>query len=238
MHTEVKTAIETSHRLPCIRCEGLTMHGVLARVESSDSTPDDFVQFWWQHEIVQCRGCETISFRQNAQNTEDTWHASDGTERLADHEELFPPRVPGRKPLADDYLLPFTVLGVYTEAHRAVTNGLRILAGIGIRALVESICKEKGVGGKTLEKKIDALVDGNILTKAGAEILHGTRLLGNIAAHEQAPLSEDQLNAAMEVAEHLLRTLYILPAIAANLPRRDAQPPEAETAADELAPSE
>ena len=69
-----------------------------------------------------------------------------------------------------------------------------------------------------LETRIDALRDQNILTPEGARILHKTRFLGNRAAHEIERPNDQTLNAAMEVVEHTLKSVYILPKIAKRLP--------------------
>jgi hypothetical protein len=55
---------------------------------------------------------------------------------------------------------------------------------------------------------------------AGAEILHGLRIMGNEAAHEVKPHVVNDLHVAMNVIEHALQGIYILPAQAAGLPRR------------------
>jgi hypothetical protein len=112
------------------------------------------------------------------------------------------------------------VARIYNETHSALCNKMPILAGIGIRVLIEAICKEKTASGKNLEEKIDSLVSMEVLTKDGAEILHSLRILGNIAAHEVASQSDDKLAVAMDVVEHLLNGVYILPTIASHLPKR------------------
>jgi hypothetical protein len=58
---------------------------------------------------------------------------------------------------------------------------------------------------------MDDLTTKSVLTPAGAEILHKIRTLGNAAAHEVKPHSEKQLGLAMDVVEHLLTDVYILP---------------------------
>jgi Domain of unknown function (DUF4145) len=68
--------------------------------------------------------------------------------------------------------------------------------------------------------RIDDLVRLGVLTDAGAKVLHGTRLLGNRAAHEAAPPSQDELLAAMQVAHNLLESVYIISEIADRLPAR------------------
>jgi hypothetical protein len=116
--------------------------------------------------------------------------------------------------------LPYKVQEIYQEPYSAVVNRQRTLAGIGIRAMVEAVCQEEGAVGHNLEERIDDLVQKGKLAEEGAEILHGTRLLGNKAAHEVEALQSAQLDAAMRVAENLLETVYVLPSLAKHLPRR------------------
>lgn len=84
---------------------------------------------------------------------------------------------------------------------------LNILAGIGIRALVESVCREKAAQGSNLEIKIDDLVAKGVLTRDSANTLHGTRLLGNRSAHEITAANDDELDIAMDIIENLVRTV-------------------------------
>jgi len=88
---------------------------------------------------------------------------------------------------------------------------LSILSGIGIRAIVEAVCKEKKTTGKNLQERIDDLVKKQLLTPASAEILHNLRVLGNKASHEVKPHNAEQLAVAMDVIDHLLMDAYILP---------------------------
>jgi hypothetical protein len=134
--------------------------------------------------------------------------------------ELYPSRVAGRHKLRQAYFLPPVVARIYDETHAALCNKQPILAGIGIRALVETVCKEKNASGANLEARIDNLVALGVLTQAGAETLHSMRILGNVAAHEVKPHSEETLNLAMDVVEHLLNDVYILPAATNILPKR------------------
>jgi hypothetical protein len=136
-------------------------------------------------------------------------------------EELYPSRVAGRHKLRQSDCLPTAVSRIYDETHAALCSRQPILAGVGVRALVEAVCKEESAAGSNLENKIDNLVTKGVLTKNGAEILHGLRILGNVAAHEVKPHSERTLSLAMDVVEHLLTDVYILPAATEKLPKRD-----------------
>ena len=202
-------------KLPCSKCDGKTYHKVLLSLdqEGEDEHESGYVFSWdVHHQIVQCQGCKTISFRKCSSNSEDTEPDDDGGYECAIFEDLYPSRVEGRKGLDEDVRhLPSKVQRIYSETLQALNSQSPILAGIGLRALVETVCEEKSAEGSNLMKKIDDLTAKGILTPAGTKILHKIRTLGNAAAHEVKPHSEKQLGIALDVIEHLLIDVYILP---------------------------
>lgn len=92
-----------------------------------------------------------------------------------------------------------------------MANELPVLAGVGIRALVESVCNEKKASGSNLAQRIDSLVPLGILTRDAAKTLHSLRILGNRAAHEVKPHSIAKLRIALDIAENLLTNVYVIP---------------------------
>ena len=191
--------------LPCSRCDGKTYHKVLLSIDKSGEEHDGDFDFYWDtnYQIIQCQGCKTISFSKASSNSEDYESV---------YEDLYPSRVEGRKGFENEVLyLPSKVRRIYSETLQALNSKSPILTGIGLRALVETVCKEMTAEGADLLKKIDDLTAKSVLTPAGAKILHKIRTLGNTAAHEIKPHSEKQLGLAMDVIEHLLRDIYILP---------------------------
>ncbi len=118
---------------------------------------------------------------QSFPNSED-YHQISETEYEHDELELlYPSRVEGRKTLkSEEHYLPIKVRGIYKETLGALNNNSPVLAGIGLRALIETICKEKNAEGSNLYKKIDDLVDKKILTPVGSSILHKIRTLGKL----------------------------------------------------------
>ena len=212
---------DKEYRLPCAKCLGETRHKVLQSVDISGEAPEFEFYYGENFQIVQCQGCDSVSFRKCHSDSEDCSYDEDTEEpHHIETVELYPRRVAGRHKLRQDYFLPSAVSRIYSETHSALCNEQPILAGIGIRALVETVCKEKAAVGSNLEQKIDNLVANGVLTQAGAETLHSMRILGNEAAHEVKPHSEETLNLAMDVVEHLLNDVYILPAATRKLPKR------------------
>ena len=176
---------------------------------------DDNFYAYTDYQIVQCQGCETVSFRVFSENSEDIdfSYEEDGNTVGSPVQAvtLYPSRNEGRGVIKDDYLLPPKIQRIYKETINAFNNQQPVLGGMGIRALVESICKDKQAKGKDLFHKINDLVVIKVLTSDGATILHQIRTLGNDAAHEVKPHKFEQLSLAMDVCEHLLQGVYILP---------------------------
>lgn len=196
----------------CGECGRRTEHEVLTNVSSYDDFPDDGIYFADEFLTIQCRGCKTVSFCKRACGSEDV--DPDGEPSTT----LFPGRIEGRPPLNDVYHLPYELQRIYQESRSALMEGLSILTGIGIRAIVETVCREKNSPGGGLAAQIGGLVTLNLITQTEAEILHDLRFMGNKAAHEAKAHSTRELNLAFDVVEHLLKAVYILPEQAKRLP--------------------
>jgi hypothetical protein len=199
--------------VPCSECKRPTKHKVLASVDISgeDWYQGNSVQYNVHHQIVQCQGCETVTFRIASTNSEDFEPIDhEGNYGYVESLVLYPSRNEGRVSIKDSHILPQNVQRIYDETIKAMNNDQPVLAGIGIRALVETICKDKLAEGKNLEQKIDALIKMGVLTPEGATILHQIRTLGNDAAHEVKPHKFEQLSLALDVCEHLLQGVYLL----------------------------
>ncbi|MBY5938107.1 DUF4145 domain-containing protein [Marinobacter nauticus] len=147
-------------------------------------------------------------------NSEDIGHVEgkDGWEsEYLISEELFPNSEESRIALSDDHLLPENLYRIYSETLGALNSGSPVLTGIGIRAIIETVCQDQRASGRNLNDQINDLVNQGVLTTEGADILHKLRVLGNAAAHEVKPHSSAQLGLAFDVVEHLLQGVYILP---------------------------
>jgi hypothetical protein len=140
--------------------------------------------------------------------------------KLHEEEEIYPNRLPYSPKIDDYHFLPPKIQKIYEETHSAFNCKLYILTGVGIRILVEAVCKERSATGHNLKRQSDSLVSQGVSTTEGAEILHSTRLLGNRAAHEAEALDQSILRTALSIAEFLLLSVYIIPAKAGGLPRR------------------
>lgn len=202
---------------PCGYCKNVTRAKVLARVDldGREFSGTELV-FGWDDtmEVIQCQGCEELMFKKSHVNSEDMYHThgEDGYEgHYVTTEEYFPNPEQDRVAVQDDHLLPVGLRRIYLETVKALNEDSPVLAGIGIRAIVETICKDKNAEGRGLDQKINSLVEVGVLTPGGAEVLHKVRTLGNRSAHEVEPHNSASLGLAMDVVEHLIQGVYILP---------------------------
>jgi len=217
---KVNYALGAEIEVQCQRCVGSTAHRVVADAKVSGS--DHHMDWQTEYQTLQCMGCKMISFRSAASNSEDVnqWYDDNG-EVQAEHtinEKLYPSRIAGYVGLKDEvWLLPDKLRRIYQETTHALTSDQPILTGIGVRAILETLCRDKAAKGSSLFSQIDDLVKQGVLTQVRADVLHQIRTLGNLAAHEVEPHAPAQLGLAMTVLNHLLEEVYILPEKAKRL---------------------
>lgn len=202
--------------LDCVSCSRNTKHSTLHYEDNSIFEEDYEREATESWSIVRCEGCGSTSFLATVERD----GYEDGEEVTFIDKVLYPRRVFGRPPLKDTRYVPVEIQRMYYQTREALCNDMNVLAGIGIRALVEVVCKQRNAPGGNLQQRIDGLVQTGDLTSAGAAILHSLRTMGNDAAHEVKAHSSEDLATAFEVVEHLLTGIYILPAKAANLPKK------------------
>lgn len=209
---KINKSVGETVRVLCNTCDNSPAHTVLASVDIGSSGGDEEYTVYglMVHQLVQCCGCQEITYKTTSSNSEDDDYDRHGNHYQIETETLYPPRMAGRKGLADDYAVPREIMAMYVESHQALISGFPILTGIGLRGLLDAVCKERNASGRNLLKKIDDLVEQRVLTPQGAAVLHHIRALGNDSAHEAKPHSVKQLSLAMEVVEHLLKDVYIL----------------------------
>ncbi|MDI3391412.1 DUF4145 domain-containing protein [Pseudomonas sp. V98_8] len=203
---------ELLHKIECRQCCRETNHKVIASyVESGSDESDSRNHYYWTEtsQIIQCVGCELVSFRTIASNSEDYEYDVDGRYPY-ETVKFYPGRSTGLKGI-DRNLIPYRIAQLYQEAKTAVENDLSIIGGIGIRAILDAVCKEVKAAGDNLYQQIDDLHKKSLVTKEGAAALHKIRLLGNKAAHEAEAHSRDQLLLALEIVEYILTGTYVMP---------------------------
>ena len=134
--------------------------------------------------------------------------------------EMYPHRLPGRQRKQYGQSIPIEIRCLYEEVYGALCSNLKVLAGVGMRGILEMICKDQGCITGNLFDKVQQLERDGIVGTAGAKILQNIRFFGNEAAHESAARTPEELGAVLDVIEHFLASLYVLPERAKEIPQR------------------
>lgn len=197
----------------CRDCHRETKHEIIteATLSGSDVSGGYSTNWYIEHQIIRCLGCETFSFRKVAGTEHDHVQIGENEWEYQACVDVYPNPREGRQPLTDVGLLPDKIQRIYEESLQALNDTQPVLCGIGTRAIIETVCKDRNAIGSDLYNKINSLVGLGVLTKDGADILHKLRTLGNDAAHEVKPHSLQELGLAFDVVDHLLLGVYILP---------------------------
>ncbi len=191
--------VETHHELKAV-------HSRHYQEVVDEHTPFPQVVFWerYQYRFWICRGCDTAILEEAYTN-----------EGMFDYDgkgiwesTLHPKRARRDWPPKRFRQLDAKLASIYREVIESFNAELNILCAVGLRALLEGICADKGITVKGIQQKIDKLVQ--YLPSNIVENLHGFRFMGNEAAHELQAPERGELQLAIEVMEDLLNFLYEL----------------------------
>jgi hypothetical protein len=200
-------------KLFCHECGRRTNQNVIA--EKSVGFNPDYEDPWGEtHYFVQCAGCDAFSYAISSR-TEWDWNPHTGETDLT--WKTYPRSAIERQTMSNVDELPKKIRMIYSELIGSMNAQLSVLTAIGMRALIEAICRDQGLKEQNLEKMIDGLATQGVLSSAQAQILHSHRFLGNIAAHEIVSAKPRELVAALEIAETVIRTIYILPGLSKHI---------------------
>jgi hypothetical protein len=198
----------------CCTCKLPTNHDILFANDVHSTGEDGDIQAWVSDQVIKCCGCDEVSFRRTSQCTEDI---DLNTGELITTEYLYPNRTEGRLPIDGYGDFPQKTRRIYIETLKALNQNAYILSAIGLRAIIESVCVDQNTGARTLEKRIDELASAGLLSRKQADFLHAHRFMGNAAAHEIIAPNPTELIAALDIAETLLKTIYILPEVVESI---------------------
>jgi len=160
-----------------------------------------------EYAVLQCLGCHTLTFLLTVKQKG----------RVKPVQYVFPNDEGDGDYMYLDYehkdQLPTQIAQLYDEIENAFDSDSAILAGIGLRTLVEAVCIDQKMPGANLLLKIRALHAKGLISSAELPILDKLRLIGNASAHEVKSLPMKKLELALSIINHVLRSIYILPKI-------------------------
>jgi Domain of unknown function (DUF4145) len=207
-------ALPSRKQIFCNHCRTSSLHDCKADHYRDWEDPENFTTERLGYRLWICRGCERGTMEQYYwmgpidSGPED--FESDDPYAYNDPYtyEYFPDRVPSVDPTKPLEHVPTSLNAIYREVILAFNVGANLLCAIGMRALIERICVDKGIEGKNLYEKINRMKDIP-LPQSIVENLHHLRWMGNDSAHE-LNAEREELEIGIEICEHLLIAIYEL----------------------------
>lgn len=220
---------------PCACCDAAALHRVICMVKDTpvpetlhDANQCSEVESGSTWALLSCNKCSTIILR-----TQEWFYLKDHLDDfVASHRDPFaaledaearflskethtaylPNHKLGLSPVRAHEHLPETVKSLYSEAFAAAEAGHSVLAVLGLRTIIQRVCRERGAKEEPLARQIDFLREQGLLSIQQASFLHGIRLMGNEAAHEAIePITDDRVLQCFTIINHVLTGMYVLP---------------------------
>ena len=194
----------------CHICRSTTNHKSLVKVLFSitNEAEDEYSNSetgWKEFEIIQCQGCMEPRLKVEEYNSEDmNCHALEPIIAFS-----YYPAMNEQIPFEHLHRLPEALSDMYTETLSAINNGCLTIAGIGIRGLIETICREEEISGRDLFAKINNLFTAGKISNDNKEILHSIRQLYNRSVHESFKPTIKQLRVSLDIIELLMKQIYV-----------------------------
>lgn len=198
----------------CLRCDRRTNHKVLSNWVHSIDDGSSQISSRENFQIIQCQGCDGLSFRSAYTCSEDIVTDPETLESFEDETiNLYPSRALGKLRIQPGDIVYLTgyVRRALEETHDAICMGNNILSCAGIRLILETVCRDQEWTGDDLYKKIQILKEEKIINEEYSKILHKLRDLGNRSLHDKKIPSMEEINAAFTIVQHFLESIYIIP---------------------------
>lgn len=159
-------------------------------------------QFQWY--LLSCPVCHKVTLREEYTN-----------ECFRDYNTMIETLYP--KSTIDYTGVPENIKTAFESALK-VKNIDPAICSLALRRVLETICKEKGANGKTLELMISDMIDRGILPQMFDDACWIVRQLGNSAAHgDSAKFTVYQVDQTIDFMQNIINYLYSLPVKMQNI---------------------
>lgn len=193
----------------CRNCKGLRNHKELFEKELRGGDDVDYFQWYEKYSVIECLGCETVSFLKIYGDTEMVEHDEEGRPDYYFENQIFPLYLEKGNELTYQHYIPQNIQDIYSETITAFKANLPILTAGGLRAIIEAICNHLKIKDSNLSERIDLLHKKGHLTLSESKRLHSIRFMGNDALHEIVKPKKEHLYLLLEIVNHLLANLFI-----------------------------
>lgn len=196
----------------CNSCLKETKHVLVAEKKTSWSDEEWAGEMHGDdsYQIVECCGCGTVGFRRVSTGTQ----ILDEEGNFSEEVTYFPAAVSRRKPewLGDwSFRVDEDIESLLNEIYVAIHEDLRVIAGNGIRTVLDMVMTNKigDLGG--FPAKLSAIESAGLISTSNKEFLKVTIDAGSASAHRAFKPTQQDLNLLLDIAENLISAIYILP---------------------------
>ncbi|ENM3829461.1 DUF4145 domain-containing protein [Vibrio cholerae] len=169
------------------------------------------IVYWfeeWTYSLWACRGCDSAVMEYKS--TYPGMSDSQGN-TLYDY-RYHPPRITNKHRETKRFRhIDQKLNDTYRQLISAFNQDLNIVVAIGIRALIEGICVQEGIGDDlafNLGKKLSLLEKRGHIPSSIIQGLKSVKVFGDDAAHRLASADKANLSLAIDLVEALLTQLY------------------------------
>jgi uncharacterized protein YutE (UPF0331/DUF86 family) len=194
----------------CRNCKGKRNHKKVGEKEVRGSDDEGYLHWMDCYYIIECLGCETVSFLHTYSDSEMGNYNDDGDTEYGSDVSLYPMHLENGREIENIHDLPRNIRPIYRETISAFKVNAYILTAGGFCAIIEAICNNLGVRqDDNISKRIDLLHEKGFLSLNESRRLHSVRFLRNSALHEMQTPEKDQLLIILEIVNHLLESLFL-----------------------------
>jgi hypothetical protein len=219
--------VETNHKLEAMRLRYVSTSQMqnfqfIEQVRLDEPIRFDENEAVFVYNLWICQGCDTATLQEAC--TAQALVSGDGLQVAWTYG--FHPRRLKESWQSKPFSMPLKLGITYQEVIESFNAGLVTLCSIGLRALLEGICVDKGITDEMawgLEKKIDKLGERGHVPVDIARSMKSFKFIGDSAAHRLEVPEVEDLELAIEVMEELLTFLYSLDYKAQHLLERVQQ---------------
>jgi len=203
---------ERFDRLHCNECAQVTKHKIRGACRQTGD-PDDGPSWRIVFEILECLGCDDVTFRRTFACPE-----------IDDLEEVrcYPPRASRKLPIWLDAVDDTEIQDLFREVYAALHADSRRLATMGCRAILDRALQNQVGDAGTFQNMLDELDRQRLVSRPDLETLRAVFDAGSAAAHRGHSPSIEDLDIVVSTVEHVVRA-QLLHADADGLRKRTPQ---------------
>lgn len=211
---EVKSESRKPLPVYCLHCKTEIKHEFLVSLETKKDTT--YETLYSEFDLLRCINCDSLTYRTMHYTDDDIVQIPDGRGGYELDVQGFTNYFPPRNKMKDKELdltnkiidlLPEPIQATFNEVVVALNNNLEILSGLGLRTLLEQICKhfiQEDDLGRILKKFEE---EGYISTKQ-RYLLDDIRYIGNDSAHRAQSNSIQKHKLSLSILINLIQLLF------------------------------